>query len=104
MSCGGPWCGKKRSSGSPSLMLHISVFCGENPAPDFLLHTSCYKGAVHGGINKRAPGIYFDFQKVRQFEAGMDMVLIIFIVVCMVAESADLSATLDRIVVKPLER
>jgi hypothetical protein len=49
------------------------------------------------------PAIWFDFQQSKRFEAVMDIAMIIFVVLVMSFESAHLSTTLDRMVVKPVE-
>lgn len=48
--------------------------------------------------------IYFNFRQSAIFEAIMDIAMIVFVVLVMSLESADLSQTLDRMVVKPVER
>lgn len=48
--------------------------------------------------------LMFNFGQSKKFEAGMDIAMIVFVVLVMALESADLSQTLDRMVVKPVER
>jgi len=55
-------------------------------------------------VDGALPSIYFDLKKPNQYEAGMDIALICFIVLCMVAEAFNLSHTIDLIMVKPVER
>eukprot|EP00931_Biecheleriopsis_adriatica_P048864 TRINITY_DN28235_c0_g1_i1.p1 TRINITY_DN28235_c0_g1~~TRINITY_DN28235_c0_g1_i1.p1 ORF type:complete len:991 (-),score=251.07 TRINITY_DN28235_c0_g1_i1:53-3025(-) len=48
--------------------------------------------------------VFFDFKVPKQIEAGADMGMVIFIVLCMVVISVVLSYTLDKLVIQPMER
>mmetsp|Transcript_28632 Transcript_28632/g.66353 ORF Transcript_28632/g.66353 Transcript_28632/m.66353 type:complete len:979 (+) Transcript_28632:182-3118(+) len=47
---------------------------------------------------------FFDFTRAGKFDAGMDIAVMLFVVLCMMLESFSLSVTLDIMVVKPIER
>jgi len=48
--------------------------------------------------------LFYDFGQSKKFEAGMDIAMVVFIVVVMALEAGDISTTLDRMVVRPVER
>mmetsp|Transcript_21313 Transcript_21313/g.48990 ORF Transcript_21313/g.48990 Transcript_21313/m.48990 type:complete len:952 (+) Transcript_21313:170-3025(+) len=47
---------------------------------------------------------FYDFTRSARFDAGMDLALMLFIVLCMIMETHSLSKTLNIMVVKPIER
>merc|ERR1719424_1467222 len=48
--------------------------------------------------------VLFNFTVPNQKDASLDMAVTIFIIVCMLVESCDLSYSVDRMMVKPMER
>jgi len=48
--------------------------------------------------------IYFDFDAPNQLVAGMDIVMLVFVILIMVVASADLTQTMNALVVQPIER
>lgn len=52
----------------------------------------------------REAEIYFNMKQPHQYEAALDMGMVVFIVLCMVLVTFGLSITIDIILVKPMER
>lgn len=48
--------------------------------------------------------VYFDFVIANQYSAGMDMAVVVFIILCMCLESCDLSFSINRMMVAPMEK
>jgi len=48
--------------------------------------------------------VYFNFERSNRVEAGMEMLVSCFVILVMAVMTSDLSHTVDRLVVKPLER
>lgn len=67
---------------------------------------ACYniEGRKCQGDGDDRPAINFDLKTPNQYEAGMDIALVFFVIACMVAEAFEMNQTIDIIMVQPVEK
>lgn len=56
-----------------------------------------------GCTDREKAAIFFDFTEAKQYIALMDFAVVLFIIICMILESYDLSRTLDTMAIRPVD-
>lgn len=69
----------------------------KQPVPSCLIERAGCQGDEHAAL-------YFDLTATKQYDAAMDLVVIVFVVMAMALEAWDLNHTLHLLLVKPVEK
>lgn len=95
------------SNGQTLLVTGSSILHGVDP----LRKSNIYRQEVPSCLVQRTDcdgthmaAIYFTFEEISRVEAACDMGMVMFIILVMLLVSVNLNQTLDRMVVKPMER